>query len=175
MNVIRVVIDLRCNLQHSWTKSKPWTFSKCVILMRSQTMQSMPAATMMNGFFQTQLLMKIFCKHFDNDTDMMMLTSSILLAEVGESPDVSKTNTKSENSEEELDRTVPGDPCHTLHIHGVFSKLHHCSYSFSNLETFHFSLASWANSWQSYHRILFLFLFSMSLGIRYCQEAQICM
>ena len=109
--------------------------------MRSQTMQSMPAATMMNGLFQTQLLMRIFCKQFDNDTDMM-LTSSILLAEVGESPDVSKTNTKSENSEEELDWTVPGDPGDTLHIHGVFSKLHHCSYSFSNLETFHYSSAS---------------------------------
>ena len=40
----------------------------------------------------------------------MWLTSPILLAEVGEPPDVAQSHTEAEHGEEELDWAVPGDP-----------------------------------------------------------------
>ena len=43
-------------------------------------------------------------------TGLRHLTSSILLAEVGEPPDVAQSHTEAEDGEEELDWTVPGDP-----------------------------------------------------------------
>ena len=42
--------------------------------------------------------------------DCVTLTSSILLAEVGEPPDVAQSHTEAEHGEEELDWAVPGDP-----------------------------------------------------------------
>ena len=49
-----------------------------------------------------------------------LLTSSILLAEVGEPPDVAKPHTEPQHREEELDWAVPGDPVlGLLEVHGV--------------------------------------------------------
>ena len=48
------------------------------------------------------------------------LTSSILLAEVREPPDVAKPHTEPQHREEELDWAVPGDPVlGLLEVHGV--------------------------------------------------------
>ena len=42
------------------------------------------------------------------------LTATILLTEVGEPPDVAEADTEAQHGEEELDRTVPGDPSRSL-------------------------------------------------------------
>ena len=45
-----------------------------------------------------------------------MSTSPILLAEVGEAPDIAKSHAEAEDGEEELDGAVPGDPGLLLHL-----------------------------------------------------------
>ena len=67
-------------------------------------------------------------------------TSTILLTKIWKSPNISQTNTEAEDGEEELDRTVPGDPGHTLHINGIFTKLYHLDDSFINLHKIIFFL-----------------------------------
>ena len=49
----------------------------------------------------------------------MSLTSTILLAQVGEPPDVSEAHTEPKDCEEELDWAVPGHPLDAgcLHVH----------------------------------------------------------
>ena len=46
-----------------------------------------------------------------------LLTSPILLAEIGKPPDIPEPNAESENSEEKLNRAVPGDPIGALLHH----------------------------------------------------------
>ena len=47
----------------------------------------------------------------------MPLTSTVLLAEVGEPPDVAEPNAEAEDGEEELDGAVPGGPLAPLLHH----------------------------------------------------------